>query len=52
MRDTLPADEIHGLSVCRVGIHGLSPLSDRTLLEVAETAGRIENPSVNKGGTA
>ena len=36
MRDTLPADGIHGLSVCQVGIHGLSPLSDRTLLEVAE----------------
>lgn len=34
----------------RVGFHDLSPLTDRTLMEVAETFGAIQ--TVNKGGTA
>jgi len=36
-----------------VGFHDLSPLKDRALIEVTETAGAgTDSPAVNKGGTA
>ena len=36
----------------KVGLHELSPLQDRTLVEVTETARMHKTPAVNKGGTA